>query len=103
MPILVFALLVMGLFWVCSKWWLLWRLRTRHPVVYESISPTPLEGDYSFRQNVVLTWFLFSLRWRQLPDPLLVRVCWLMVVFALSSPLLFVGLSGLLLWEVPSH
>jgi len=99
MPILAFALLVMGLFWFCSWWWLLWRLRTRHPVFYESIgSPTlgPAHGT-------VMTWFLFSRRWRQLPDPLLVSVCWLMLVFSLSAPLLFVGLAALLFWDVPSH
>jgi hypothetical protein len=37
-------------------------------------------------QAGVFAWFLFSLRWRQLPDPLLARVYWLMLVFNFSAP-----------------
>jgi hypothetical protein len=97
MPILVIALFVMGLFWLSSWLWLLRRLRTRHPATYHSL------GYPTLFDNVLLTWFLFSLRWRQLPDPLLVTVCWLMLVFAFSCVPLFVGLGVLLLWDVPSH
>ena len=50
-----------------------------------------------------MTWFLFSRRWRQLPDSLLVSVCWLMLLFSLTVPLLFVGLTALLFWDVPGH
>jgi hypothetical protein len=98
MPILVFALGVMWAFWVISWSWLMRRLRTRHPVVYHSLGYPGLIGERSMRSSVLFTDFLLGLRFRQLPDPLLVRVCWLMVVFSLSYLPLFVGLSFLIFW-----
>jgi hypothetical protein len=50
------------------------------------------------RGSVLFTDFLLGLRFRQLPDPLLVRVCWVMVVFMLSYLPLFVGLGFLIFW-----
>jgi len=104
MPILVIVLLLMGFFWVSSWTWLHARLRSRHPGTYYSLgSPTLLGDNSGYQSSQTMTWYLFSLRWRQLPDRRLITVCWLMVIFSLSCMPFFAGFSTWLFWDVQRH
>lgn len=98
MPILLCANVVMWVCWASLVSWLMRRLRTRHPVVYHSLGYPMHFQDSSMRSDKLVTDFLLNLRFRQLPDPLLVRVCWVMVVFFLLFLPLFVGLGVLIFW-----
>jgi hypothetical protein len=89
------TLFVMALVWLSSVWWLFRRLRRYHSATYESVGSPTLFWNNSPRNNVLFMRFLFGLRWRQLPDPLLVTVCWLMLAFFCVYMILFLCLIAL--------
>jgi hypothetical protein len=98
-----FALIPMVLAWFGLVWWLFRRLRLYHPATYETLGSPTLFWNNSPRLNMLFGRFLFGLQWRQLPDPLLARVCWVMVVLGFSYMTLFIGLVAFFFWNMPHH
>jgi hypothetical protein len=86
------TLFLMALIWFGLILWVFGRLRSRHPLVFESLGSPSLFWHSSPRNNLRFFRFLFSAEPSGLQDEKLARVCILMRYFFFVYTLLFLVL-----------
>jgi hypothetical protein len=86
------SLFVMVLIWFGLILWVFGRLRSRHPLVFESLGSPSLFWNNSPRNNFRFLRFLFSAESKGLEDRSLARVCIFMRFYLVAYTVLFLTL-----------